>query len=232
MIRRLATVAAILAGSAIVGGALYWALLNTPDSNAIVLAGSALLVVLIIVTAAIGVCAATLSARGASIREAVARAPRAAGWFLIAFSPLLVAWIALDRVDRWMLEHQGEINAWFIAQFGWADITWLLRAETWASRWLRWAVVPAVCLSLLTTLLTSEARMTWLRRAFHWRTLLVVTVAFAILMALPWQLTAWRPQLPPTWLQPTLAAIRLGTTFVLAITGFALMVVFAAREQT
>jgi hypothetical protein len=86
-------------------------------------------------------------------------------------------------------------------------------------------------LSLLATILTAEARMTWLHRAFHWRTLLAATLAFIVLMALPWQLTAWRPQLPPTWVQPTLAAIRLGITFVLGILGFAVLVVLATRDR-
>jgi hypothetical protein len=232
MIRRVANVAAILASGAIVSALLYWTLLNTPDSNAIVLAISALLVVLMVVSVSIAVSAATLVARGVSTRAAIGRAPRSAGWFLIAFTPLVLAWIAIGRFDRWVLDHQGEINAWFIARFGWADIAWLLRAETWASRWLRWAVVPVMCVSLLATLLTSETRTAWLRRALHWRTLLVVTTAFVLLMALPWQLTAWRPQLPPTWLQPTLAAVRLGAAFVLGTTGFALLVVFAARDRT
>jgi hypothetical protein len=232
MMRRLARVSAILAAGAIVGGALYWALLNTPDSNAIVLGISALLVVLLVLTAAIGVSMATLVARGTPGREAVARVPRAAGWFLIAFSPLLAAWMTLGRFDRWVIERQGEINAWFIARFGWADISWLLRAEVWASRWIRWAVVPVLCISLLTTILTAETGTTWLRRAFHWRTLLAATLAFIVLMALPWQLTTWRPQLPPTWVQPTLAAIRLGTTFVFGILGFAVLILFATRDRT
>jgi hypothetical protein len=232
MIRRALNVAAILAVSDIVAGALFWALLNTPDANAAMLALSALLALVIVAVAAIAVSAATLVARGASMRHALTAAPRGAGWFVIAFAPLIVAWVAIERFDRWIVSRQGEINAWFIAEFGWADISWLLRAEVWTSRWVRWAMLPVVCLSLLAALLESERRLQWLRRAFHWRTVVLATAAFAVLMVLPWQLTAWRPQLPPTGLQPAVAAVRLGAAFVLGLFGATLILMAAVRARS
>ena len=221
-------VASVLAGGGAVGAALYWALLNTPESNALMLALSALLAMAIVAVAAITINTVVLIARDVPVRQALSAGPRGAGWFVIACTPLAAAWIAISRFDAWMVAHQGEINAWFIARYGWADITALTRAELWISRWLRWALLPTLCLSLLAALLTRD-RASWLRRALHWRTLTVVTVAFGVLMALPWQLTAWHPALPATWVQPALAAVRLGVAFVLGLTGVSVLVIAAAR---
>ncbi|HUE89369.1 MAG TPA: hypothetical protein VMO26_25090 [Vicinamibacterales bacterium] len=123
----------------------------------------------------------------------------------------------------------SEINAWVIARFGWADITPLIQAEVWISRWIRWAVLPAATLSLLAALLTRETRRRdWLRRAWHWRTLLAATLAFVLLFAVPWQLTGWRPQVPPTWIEPAVAGLRLGVVFLLGLAGAAVMIIAAA----
>ncbi len=225
-------VAAILAiGSAVCAG-LYWSFLNTPESNVAMLAASALLAMGGIAVAGTTVNAAVLMARGATLRAALMRGMRGLGWFLIVAAPMVLVWVGITRFDAWTVAHQGEINAWFIAQFGWADVSWLFRLETWASRWLRFAVLPAFALSLLAALLTSEGarHMLWPRRAGHWRTLATVTAVFVLLWALPWQLTNWRPELPPTWLQPLVASIRLGVVFGLAIVGASVIVLVSCTS--
>jgi hypothetical protein len=145
---------------------------------------------------------------------------------------VVLAWIAIMRFDAWTAAHQGEINAWFIARFGWADVSWLFRFEMWISRWLRYALLPAFALSLLAALLTREGarRMIWPRRAAHWRTLATVTAVFVLLWVLPWQLTAWRPQVPQTWLQPAVASLRLGVFFALAVTGASVLVLVSCMS--
>jgi hypothetical protein len=224
-------VAGVLTAGSALTAALYWAFLNTPESNVLMLGVSVLLVLTIVIIVAITVNAAILVARGASTRDALAAGARGAGWFVIAVTPLVLAWIAIGRFDRWVIEHNGEIHAWFIARFGWADISRLMQFEMWVSRWLRWAVLPVTALSLLTALLTlaSSGREGWLRRAWHWRTLLVTTLVFVLLFALPWQLTNWRPSLPPTWVTPAVAAVRLGIALVLGFAGATVLVATAAR---
>jgi hypothetical protein len=233
VIRRGAAVATILLAGGVVTSALYWAFLNTPESNALMLALSALLTLGVIVSAATTVNASVLLARGASTYAAVVSGIRGAGWFVVALTLLVLMWIAVARVDRWIGEHAGEIDAWFIARFGWSDISALLQAELWMSRWLRWGMFPVTALSLLAALLTSERRLrfAWLRRAWHWRTLVVTTLVFVLLFALPWQLTAWRPSLPPTWIAPLVAAIRLGVALVLLATGAAVLVLASVRSE-
>ena len=234
MIARVASVAGMLALGAVVCAGLYWVFVNTPEANVLTLTVSALLAIAVVMAAAVAINTAVLFARGASVKPAFGRAVRGVFWFALAIVPLAVAWWAIGRADAWVEAHSGEINAWFIVRFGWADITPLLTAETWISRWLRWAVFPVLSLSLLATLLTNEAGTggaAFLRRAWHWRTLAVVTLVFVLLFALPWQLTNWRPALPPTWVEPTVAAMRVGTAFVLAVAGGAIMIVVSTRER-
>jgi hypothetical protein len=226
MIRRTFAVSAVLAAGSVIAGGLFWLFLNTPESNVFMLLASLVLMVGLVTVVAVTVNAAVLRARGVSLRVALAGGARGTGWFVIAIAPLLLAWWAIGRGDDWIARHQGEINAWFIARFGWADITRLLQMEMWISRWLRWAVLPAVTASLLATLLTRErSRSDWVRRAWHWRTLLVATLVCFLLFALPWQLVSWRPQLPPTWIEPAAAGLRLGVVFLLGLIGAAVMII-------
>ena len=226
MIRRTLAISSILAAGSVIAGALYWLFLSTPESNVLMLLASLLLVLALVMVMAVTMNAAVLRARGASIRTAVATGSRGTGWCLLAMLPSLVAWWAISKGDDWIARHQGEINAWFIAQLDWADITGLLQTELWVSRWLRWAVLPVVGVSLLATLLTHETpRSRWVQRAWHWRTLLVATLVFVLLFALPWQLTSWRPRLPPTWVEPAAAALRLALVFLLGLVGAAVMII-------
>ena len=232
MIFRLAHVTAVLGCGTVLTAALFWGLLNTPEANVLMLGLSALLGLTVLACASVTISTAVLVARDVASRDALSAGPGAVGWFLLAFAPLALAWLAIGRFDSWVAAHQGEINAWFIARFGWADVSWLMRAELWISRWLRWAMLPVLSLSLLAACLTRERHRAWVRRALHWRTMLAATFAFAVLMALPWQLTTWRPELPSTWVQPAVAALRLGTACILALIGTALLVVVSTHPGT
>jgi hypothetical protein len=232
VIRRTLGVTIILAVGSVAAGALYWLFLNTPESNVWTLIASVMLGLGLVVVLATTVNAAVLRGRGASIRTAITGGLRGIGWFLLAALPLLSAWWLIGRGDDWIAAHQGEITAWFIARFDWADITGLLQTEVWVSRWLRWAALPVVFVSLLAALLTRERPSGgWLRRAWHWRTLLVATLAFILLFALPWQLTDWRPRLPPTWIEPAVAGLRLAVVFLLGLIGAALIIVASAGRD-
>ena len=240
MILHLAAIAATLATGAAVCAGLYWAFLNTPESNTVTLTASALLVLTIGVAAGVTVNTAVLVARGTSLRRALAAAAPGVFWFLLALGPSVIGWWAVGRVDAWVAAHSGEIHAWLMSRFGWADIGRLLDAQTWVSRWLRWAVFPMLSLSLLATLLTKEGgapgapgitRTTFVRRAWHWRPLAIATLVFVLLFALPWQLADWRPQLPPTWVEPAAAAGRLGVVLLLGLAGAAILIIVAARDR-
>jgi len=236
MIGRLAGVAVWLAiGAAILSG-LYWLFLNTPESNATTLTVSALLVVAMVLVAAVWVNAGILIAAGTPAKTAVGGGARGVLWFVLAALLVAAAWWLFVRANGWVSEHQGEISAWFIARFGWSNVEPLFQVQTWINRWLRWLVVPLVALSLLAALLRAGWRAlgssAWIRRALHWRTLAVASLVFIVLWALPWQLTTWKPPLPATWVEPTVAALRLMVVAVLAVVGAALLVALASAVGT
>jgi hypothetical protein len=235
MMRRLVIVGAWLAAGAAIVAGLYWTLLNTPESNALTLSASAVLILAIVCASGLVVNAAVLLARGAVMREAIRGGARAIPWFVAAIAPALLIWWAVLRADAWTSRYSGEISAWFIARFGWSDISWLFTAEAWASRWLRFALAPIVMLCLLAALLadgrTALGSTRWLRRTLHWRTLGAATLVFIALFALPWQLTAWRPELPPTWVEPAVAALRLGVAALAIVIGSAVLVNVAAKPS-
>lgn len=234
MIGRLARTALWLLLGALVVFGLYWLLLNTPESNTLALISSAVLVVLIIAAAALFVNTALGLAAGAHLGSSVAAAATGVHWVVVAAVPAVLLWWAIVRADRWALDHAGEINAWFIARYGWSDISSLFRAEVWVSRWLRWSLVPLSALALAGALLDggiTGAAGRW-RRALGFRSMAIAVLAFIVLVAIPLPLISWRPQLPPTWLEPAAAAARLGAVALLWITGAALLVLLAAPTRS
>lgn len=235
MIGQTATVTAwMLMGSSGLA-ALYWLLLNTPETNALALTASAALLLALLIVSAVIVNAAVLLSRGSTLGEAIRRGTRGVPWFVAMLVPLVAIWWGVTAADTWVSNHAGEINAWFIARFGWADVTRLFQAETWLTRWVGWVVAPLAGLSLLAAWLDhGSAGMTrdrWLRRAWHWRTLVPATLVFAVLIVLPWQITQWRPALPPTWVEPAVAALRLFVVAVLWSAGAALLIGLAVRTR-
>jgi hypothetical protein len=219
----------LLVGAAAIFG-LYWLLLNTPESNVAALIASGLLGASIVVVAALVVNAALGLAGGARFGVSLRRAVRNLHWVIVAALPAVLLWWAILRADRWVLDHSGEINAWFIARLGWADISWLFRAEVWLSRWLRWSLIPLIALTLAGALIHSGTRGLGgrCRRVLGWRSIAIGALAFGFFVALPLPLIAWRPRLPPTWLEPAAAAARLGAVGLLWAAGAALLVLLAA----
>lgn len=235
MVRSIVTVSAWLAaGGALLAG-LYWLFLHTPESNQVMLAASVALVLGMIAAAAVTLNGAILIGQGESFGAAARRGLLAAHWFVIAAIPVIVMWVMARRGDAWVTARSGEINAWFIATLGWADISALFQIESWVSRWLRWVVFPVASLSLLSATLHRGlgglSDLAWLKRAWSWRTLLLATLAFVVLLTLPWQLTVWRPSLPPTWVEAAVAGLRLGIAAVLIVIGCALIVALTTRAD-
>ena len=71
----------------------------------------------------------------------------------------------------------------------------------------------------------------WRRRALGLRALAIATLVFVVLdrpAAAAHQLAA---ALPPTWIEPAVAAARLGAVALLWITGAALLVLLAAPSR-
>jgi len=234
MIRRVVTVAIWLAAwSAGVAG-LYWAFLNTPESTTASLGLSAFLALTLLLATAVAVNTSVLLAVGEPLQPSLRGALRRVHWFVAAALPVaLIAWLLL-RADAWVATRSGEISAWFIASLGWADASPFFLAQRYVSLWLRWVAVPIAGLAVLTACLRHGAAVAvsrrWMRAAWHWRTLAIATTAFVLLIALPWRAAAWRPTgLPPTWVEPTLAGLRLLLVTIAIAVGAAIILVTAAR---
>lgn len=233
MTRRLAVISLCLGVGAVAVGGLYWLFLNTPESSGLMLIASALLVLLIVIVAGLVLNTAILRALGMRLRAGLRPAARGVAWFVIAAVVVLLGWMAVLRGDAWIAAHSGEISAWFIAQFDWADISALFRAAAWVSIWIRWVILPVAAIAALASVLSNGARglwsTRWLPRVFHWRALPLSTVLFVLLVALPWQATGWRPKLPPTWVELAVAVARLGAIAILITIGWSLIIDSTAR---
>lgn len=222
MIRRsMAILAWLVAGHLVLGG-LFWALLQTPESNVFMLTVSAVLVLLMVVW--IGLVTG-VGLRGwrhtGPVIGLFGGVARRVAWIVPALLVFWVIWWLTDAGLDYFAAHAGEIDAWFIANAGWVGTTWLHAAL----RWVLYAVRFAVGLSLALALFAAGlglgpgrvASLTWVRRGLSWRTLAVVGGAVLLMWAGPWQLAYWRPSgLPATWAQPAFAAVKLGVLFVLA----------------
>lgn len=235
MIRELAcSVAWILGGSALAGG-IFWALINTPESTIVALAVSLLLVVALIVTVGMTVCGALAGWqsgwRGTFLRSTLTG--------MASFVPTLVvagvAWWAVGRGLTWLEAHGGEISAWFIATANWSDVSPLLRTARIGAEWLRWVAIPFAGMVWLSGALPGRARpiRSWAALARGgWLTGLAAATAIALLTI--WAPVAyglyWRPSLPPTWLEPAAAVVKLGVIGFSAAIGLSLIARLAVQS--
>lgn len=219
----------ILVGAALTGG-VYWSFLITPESTIWSLAASALLWLAAAFLLAMTVSGALLGWQyGVSLthlRTAAAGVPASIPAALIVAVIWWLAGIATDRVTI----YSGPINAWFIAAFGWDDVSWLFTGIAWLARWLKWVVAPVVALALMAAILTggwrAMAGATWIKRALAPLPLATATLLFAAFVAAPWlYLAPWRPGgLPATSLELTFVIGKLAVTALLMAVGVALII--------
>jgi hypothetical protein len=196
------------------------------------LGASALLALIILILDGLTITGAmTILANGLS-RASLARAMRAIPSIIPASIVVLVIWWMTMRAETWMAMREGQISAWFIARFGWADVTALYRFVHYVAMWLRWVVAAMLALSLISGFVSVGARalaqFAWLRRALHPRALLLGSLYFIVLIALPWKyLVPWRPAgLPATSVELAFIVSKLSVAAAL----FAVAVVLMMRE--
>jgi hypothetical protein len=144
-------------------------------------------------------------------------------------------WWTVGAGVGWVERNQGPISAVFIARLGWSDVTILFTATEWAGAWLRWVAAPLIALVWLRQILTDHWRPGWplVREGLSPLGLLVATVAFCLLVYLPWTyLVPWRPRWAPTGtLEPLFIAAKLGAVAVLAALGAAVTMQAAAGRS-
>jgi hypothetical protein len=218
----------ILIGSAITAG-VYWGFLVTPESTIWALMVSALLA--IVALAMIGLTAngalviLSHGVSAAGLRRALASIPSVVP---AAFIVLLVWWLT-SRAETWIALRTGAINAWFIARFGWDDVSWLFSGARYLAEWFRWVISALLALSLMAGVAAvgwqTIAEVAWLRRALRPRAMLAATLWFVALIALPWMfLVPWRPRnLPPSSIEFAFIVAKLSVSAILFACGAALV---------
>jgi len=224
----------ILVGSALTAG-VYWGFLITPESTiwALMVSGVLALVALALVglTASGAIAMWWHGASLTAVRRAVTSVP---GVFPAALIVLVIWWLA-NRAEVWIAMRSGQINAWFIARFGWDDMSWLFTAIGYAVDWVRWVIAALLALSLMAGFAAigwrALAQAAWLRRALRPRAIAAATLWFGGLIALPWiYLVPWRPEgLPPTSIEFAFIVAKLSVSAILFAIGAALVVYEASR---
>lgn len=223
----------ILIGAAVTAGA-YWGFLNTPESTVGALALSAVLALIAVtllsvtINGAIVVWSNGSSAR--ALKNTVSRIPS----IIPALLVFALFWLIAYWLDTWIALRSGGINAWFIARFGWDDVSWFFTGVRFFTTWLRWVLGGLLAVSLMGGIAAigwrAGMRPQWVRRAMRPRALALATLWFVVLIVLPWTyLVPWRP----TWLPHSTAELafiagKLSLAAVLVAIGVALMI----REAT
>jgi len=219
----------ILAGAAVTGAA-YWGLLNTPESTVLALASSALLVVVTLALLSLTLNGAIALWMNGASAAALTRSFRRIPTVVPALLVFAACWWIAQALDAWVALRSGEINAWFIAAFGWDDIAWLFAAIGAFTIWLRWVIGGLLALSLMGAMTATGWRAgigpQWLRRGMRARTLIAGTLWFVALIALPWlYLVPWRPAwVPPTGVEFAFIVSKLSVAAILMAAGVALMI--------
>lgn len=227
---RLVAVSLWLLAGAAAAGAVYWGFLNTPESTVFALAASALLALLAVAVLSFTINGAIALWSGRPSIGVATRSLRSIPTIVPALLVFALLWWIANRIDLWVAPRTGSINAWFIARFGWDDVTWLFTALRWLTMWLRWVVGGLLAVSLMAGVANAGWRAgveaSWLRRGLRPRALAVATICFVALIVLPWfYLVPWRPDwLPPTGAELVFIVTKLSAAALLMAAGAALMI--------
>lgn len=227
----------ILAGAGVAGG-LFWAFLNTPESTVITLAGSLLLAGALVTVLGV-IFGATLAAWAGGWRAVRSRAiVRGVIAFVPALLLVVAGWLAVGNALTWVTARSGEISAWFLATFDWQDARPLIRATVLVGEWLRWVVIPFAALTWLGRAIAgpwqTAAPYAWRPQASAAIRLLLATVVAALTLWAPVAYGLyWMPSgLPPTWIEPAIAAAKLSAIAVVGAIGLSVIVGLAARLRS
>jgi hypothetical protein len=217
----------LTAGHALLFG-LFWLLLSIPESNVAMLMASALTVVLMALLfgwiEAVGLLAWQGDARP---RELPRRAMRAMPGVWLGTALFVGIWYLVAHAGAWWGGHQGEIDAWLMVRFGWANTGKLHVAVGWLLTFVR-VVGLSVAVSLASALVAGGfgdvGRARSVRDGVSLRRLLIIGAILIVFFWLPWRGVDWRPTwVTPDWKETAFVAVKIGMIYVMANIGWALV---------
>jgi hypothetical protein len=218
---------------------LYWALLQVPESNVLMLGTSLLLVLGMMwwfgLVQAVGLLAWKT---GSGLRASLGPASRRAWLVIIPLVLFAFVWWMTGLASGWLDRHWSEIDAWILLKTGWTKAAVVRAGCEHVIAFVRLGIGTSLALtlyaSLLRTGLGAISSMAWMRRAFSLRQLVVIAAALAVGVLLPSHLAYWRWQpasVTAAWYEPTFAILKLAVMFLLANLAWTAVVRMAAREQ-
>ena len=228
MIRRLVLVALWLLAGHLVALALFWTLLQVPESSSLMLLASALLALAAtLVTAAVHAGAVGAWNLDLPFGRAVAAGARGALFAVLAAALFAVMWWATGAMFEWHTRLRGQIDATAMARTGSPDTAWLHGAVHWLFQFVRWTLGLSLATALLGGLVRHGGRSArqagWLRSALQPRRWMLITLWFVLLVVLPWSYVYWRPAGLGPGLEPWFVAAKLSSVATLMSTGWALV---------
>jgi hypothetical protein len=217
-----------LAGAALVG------FLYTPDSNALMLAISAGLVLLAGVLLLLSASSAAHGlVHGRSPWTCLGVAARRLPVVVVAVLVVGLLCGAAGWFESWWMARAGEVDAAAIAA---GDVTrtgWVHATVRGLVVLVQWVLVPAWLATALAWTAGYDRRdvltLKWLTAGLHWRLLLVAGLGVALLVWLPWRYIYWRPRtLPASTAELHFTGAKLATIYALSQVAWALALWTAA----
>lgn len=217
-------------------GACVLGFLYTPESNALMLGASALLVLM---AGGLLLFSSTSAAHALVHKQAPWRSigPASRSLPLVLLVVLIVGVLcgAAGWFEAWWTSRAGEVDAAAIAAGDVTNTQPLHAAVRWLVAFVQWVVVPAWLATSLAWIAGYERRdvlgLKWLAAALHWRMLLVTLAAVTLGVWLPWRGIYWRPRgLPASSLELVFAALKIGTVYLLSQVAWAITLWTAAAR--
>jgi hypothetical protein len=236
MTRALGMLLTLLAGHAAAGG-LFWTLINVPESNVLMLAASAAIVLLIAGAlswtdaTAVLLCDPATPGRRAMRRGLSAWLP-----FLASVAIGALVWILTERIAEWHAATAGEIDAWWMATTGSTATAWIhggIRVLLWFARYVLGVSLAVAAFSA--GVLRGARRLlsiAWVRAGCSAGQLGTIGLVMVALVWLPLEEVFWRPAALPTAVETVFVGAKLALLYLLINVGWALVLRTGARRVT
>jgi hypothetical protein len=209
--------------------ALFWGLLQVPESSAWML-GLSVSLVLAILIALLWVTGGILLAWHPQITPIRAFVSGLSASLAVGIGALLFAgvWWVTRAAITWHAAHAGEIDAVVMVRTGASNTAWLHRTIVWTIWVLRWGPGLTLAMSIAAWI---AARGTaaigagdWFRAAWHPKRWMVILALSALCFMLPWRFVYWRPARLSIPAEPWFVGAKLGAMVIVAALAWALMI--------